>query len=323
MSKQLNVSWAAEPGATGYQVEIALAGQPYQRVYDGTATSTSVRVTADGAYSVRVRAYTGASYGPWATTAQTVTGATEALSAMLSPTSLATTEDDTSQSSAPVTVTPAGGVRPYSYSWELQSGSSRIVVNSPTSSSTTFSVSGLAFDETVSAIYRCRVTDSAGASLLTSNAVTVSFTQATAAVQNVTGFALTDNGDGTARLSWNAITDPQVRSLEIRYSALTTGATWAGASLLNVVDAAATELQVTLLRGTYLIKARSALDESPIAATAVFAGTVGGAAGPSFVPTLIPAGARFVVPADCQAPYRFGCRVEGLLRLEGLLVMTP
>lgn len=272
MSKHLNIAWDAEPGATGYQVEYALEGLAWQRVYDGTALSVSVLVSQDGLYRVRVRAYQGSSVGPWATATQTVSGATTALSASLAPTSLSLTAADTDQVSEPVAVTTVGGVRPYRYQWLLQSGSARVVVRAPTASTTAFSVAGLSAGETVSAVYKCQVSDAAGTVLLTSNAVTVSFTQATAAVQDVAGFALSDNGDGSATLSWDAITDPNVVSLEIRHSPAVSGATWAGATFLAATDSSATEILVALAQGTYLIKALGVLGESVTAAVAVFSG---------------------------------------------------
>jgi hypothetical protein len=65
----------------------------------------------------------------------------------------------------PVTVTPTGGVSPYSYLWERISGDSRVTPTNPTTATTTFGAT--LFDDTVEAVFRCTATDAAGASATT------------------------------------------------------------------------------------------------------------------------------------------------------------
>jgi len=57
-----------------------------------------------------------------------------------------------------VTVTPSGGVGPFTYGWVRQSGDSAITAASPSTAATSFSAS-LASDETKTAVFRCTVTD--------------------------------------------------------------------------------------------------------------------------------------------------------------------
>ena len=67
------------------------------------------------------------------------------------------------------TVTPSGGVSPYTYSWALLSGDT-LTVNSPTSATTTFSASSLTAGEILYSTYRCTVTDSTSGTALTATA---------------------------------------------------------------------------------------------------------------------------------------------------------
>ena len=92
-----------------------------------------------------------------------------ALSASASPTDVSgfdtvTAPDNSTATTDPTTVTPSGGVSPYTYAWTYVSGSTA-TVNSSTSATTTFSrtvfidFSGQQIDRT--GVYRCTVTDSA------------------------------------------------------------------------------------------------------------------------------------------------------------------
>lgn len=64
----------------------------------------------------------------------------------------------------PATVTASGGIPPYTYSWTWQSGNSSgtIVINSPTSPTTTFSTSNVPTGTAKAGVARCTVTDSLG-----------------------------------------------------------------------------------------------------------------------------------------------------------------
>lgn len=61
-----------------------------------------------------------------------------------------------------VTVTPAGGTGPYTYAWTRLSGASSISPTAPTAATTTFSAN-VPRDTTVTATFRCTVTDSLAA----------------------------------------------------------------------------------------------------------------------------------------------------------------
>ena len=69
--------------------------------------------------------------------------------------------------------TVSGGTSPYSYSWQFVSGQNLFTVNSPTSSSTTFTSSVFLSDPDLliqrNAVYRCTITDSIGRIIVTTN----------------------------------------------------------------------------------------------------------------------------------------------------------
>ena len=92
-----------------------------------------------------------------------------AMTASASPTSLYKTGPTASQTTASVTVTPSGGVSPYTYAWTLLSGDT-LTVNSPSAATTTFSKTGMISGDSFDATYRCTVTDSTGGTPLTATA---------------------------------------------------------------------------------------------------------------------------------------------------------
>ncbi len=86
--------------------------------------------------------------------------------ATVSPTTLYQSGTDDNQTTGSTTVSVTGGVAPYTYSWALFSGDI-LTVNSPTSATTTFTKTSLPLPGSVSATYRCTVTDSTGGTPLT------------------------------------------------------------------------------------------------------------------------------------------------------------
>lgn len=89
--------------------------------------------------------------------------------ASASPATLSKVVAVSSATTNSTTVTPSGGVSPYTYSWALLSGDT-LTVNSPTSATTTFSVTGLTAGEILYSTYRCTVTDSTSGTPLTATA---------------------------------------------------------------------------------------------------------------------------------------------------------
>lgn len=267
MSKTLAASWPAEAGATGYQAEYRAPGASWLPFFDGAGTSASIVVYVDGVYSVRVRALQGLLAGPWREGVATVSGAATALSATLSAASLSASGAQSPLYTAAATATAVGGVPGYRYSWERLTGAGRILIGSPSSASTAFSGSPAA-DEVLSETFRCRVSDAAGAVAYTGT-LTVSLTGVAYAVPSVTGLALADNGDSTATLTWDPVTDPYVTSIQIRHAPETGGAAWADAVVLLTVEPRVTAGKVPLLIGTYLVKARAGSAESTAAAAVV------------------------------------------------------
>lgn len=88
------------------------------------------------------------------------------LSAALSTTVLIGVDSGASVSgdvtSGSVTCNVTGGTSPFTYNWELVSGTALVTIDSPTSASTTFTVTG-AFDGVdYNATFKCTVTDDNG-----------------------------------------------------------------------------------------------------------------------------------------------------------------
>lgn len=65
-----------------------------------------------------------------------------------------------------VTITPVGGVAPYSYAWAYVSGSASPAVSSATAQTVTWSASSSPV-ATVNAVWRCTVSDSGGSTPVT------------------------------------------------------------------------------------------------------------------------------------------------------------
>lgn len=97
---------------------------------------------------------------------RTVYSTTSALTASASPASVFGVTASTPCVTDSTTMTPSGGTSPYTYSWALVSfsGGNTPTVTSSTLASTTFQQAKLGgADESNTAIFRCTVTDSLGA----------------------------------------------------------------------------------------------------------------------------------------------------------------
>lgn len=88
-----------------------------------------------------------------------------ALSATVSPSSL---EGTGSEGTAPATVAVTGGVAPYAYLWQRQSGSTNIIAGDPTAAVTEFGWTGALSGPPRLSSWRCRVTDAASSVVYTS-----------------------------------------------------------------------------------------------------------------------------------------------------------
>jgi hypothetical protein len=108
-----------------------------------------------------------------ATCAVSVERATELL-ASASPTSLSYTGASSSETTASSTVTPAGGISPYRYSWAWASGGAGITINSAMAATTTFTAGSIAAGTTASGTAVCIVTDSGGQTAQSTVAVSIS-----------------------------------------------------------------------------------------------------------------------------------------------------
>jgi hypothetical protein len=140
-------------------------------------TISAAKVFANGTWRTlaAIRAFVG---GEWREVANftapstppgTDPGTPTGLTATASPTEQTASGTTASIISQPITVTPSGGLAPYTYSWTA----SALVISSPTSATSKFTAPGLGRGEMLEAGVSCRVTDSLG-STVTAHA-TISF----------------------------------------------------------------------------------------------------------------------------------------------------
>lgn len=120
-------------------------------------TPTALKIYSGGAWR-NIRGIKIYANGAW----RDVASFTSPISLAISPTSISKSSVSSVVTTAAVTATPTGGTSPYSYSWTRLSGASEITANSPTSASTSFTGDGVPNGVTLTAIFRCTVTDSFG-----------------------------------------------------------------------------------------------------------------------------------------------------------------
>jgi hypothetical protein len=96
-------------------------------------------------------------------------GTTGTLTATASPDDQTASGTLASVVSAPITVTPSGGLAPYTYSWTAPG----LGISHATRATTTFTKTGMSHGETATQATVCRVTDNLGAS--TSAIATITF----------------------------------------------------------------------------------------------------------------------------------------------------
>jgi hypothetical protein len=121
---------------------------------------------------VAIKAYVG---GAWRDIANYTSGggggSSGSLSLSLNTTLRTKVGTSSTLTSLGFTVTPSGGLAPYSYAWSVVSsdGLATYTINSPTLSTTTVTASSLLADQTSEVVIHCAVTDSLGASATSAN----------------------------------------------------------------------------------------------------------------------------------------------------------
>lgn len=98
------------------------------------------------------------------------------MTATASPSSVSSATSAFSQTTGPATASASGGSGSYTYAW-VKLGGDTINIDSPGTASTTFSASGLAFEDSRVATFACNVTDTSTGHVAQSNAVTVTITR--------------------------------------------------------------------------------------------------------------------------------------------------
>jgi len=93
-------------------------------------------------------------------TVSVTVGRASAVSASALPTSISYVSNSSAPTTGSTTVTPTGGLGPYTFSWAFTSGGTGITIVSPGSPVTAFSTTGLGTGSTVSGTATCTVTDS-------------------------------------------------------------------------------------------------------------------------------------------------------------------
>lgn len=84
------------------------------------------------------------------------------VTAVVNPTTQSSSSALTTQTTGTSTVSVAGGVAPYAFSWVWSSGGTNIAINTPTISATSFTGSSLVNGNTYSGVAQCTVTDALG-----------------------------------------------------------------------------------------------------------------------------------------------------------------
>lgn len=144
-------------------------------VYTGPDTQALLSKTVTTTFYYRVRAIRVGQQSAWDPVSGGVAGAASSISggfrATANPGSVGKVGTTSGLTSGSTTVTPVNGTAPYTYAWTWASGGTSITINSASAATTTFSVTGMAVDETRSGIARCTVTDNASATTTTDIAV--------------------------------------------------------------------------------------------------------------------------------------------------------
>ena len=174
MTSGIYFTWTAPtdlPADAIYELYEHTSATPFSSatlIWSGNATSTFIAKpdTTTRYYWIRTKTASGGASTPEppvsgvAGASNTVSGT---LGASANPTSLVKLDTTANITTSSTTVTPTGGTSPYTYSWSRISGSTLITADSPTAATTTFTGTGLASNNTYTAVFRCTVTDNVAA----------------------------------------------------------------------------------------------------------------------------------------------------------------
>ena len=160
-------SWTWQSGGSGITIESPSSASTWFQ-----ATNLSPGQTVSGTALCTVID----AYGQQATATCNVTlSRVTQVSASCSPTSESASNTTQPITTGATTVTASGGGGSYTYRWTWQSGGGSISINSPNSSSTNFTGSGLSPNQTATGTALCTVTDQYGQTATTTCSVSITY----------------------------------------------------------------------------------------------------------------------------------------------------
>jgi hypothetical protein len=144
-----------------------------------------------------------------------------------------------------VTATGSGGTSPYTYVWSKVSGDSSISATSSASRTTSFTRTGCVGGTAYSGTWRCKVTDSAGTIVYSSN-VSITITCTASSSGGGGGGGGTFNGIDDTTVSAIAVSSSQTASFTISSNGTYTSGTWNSSSTVG----SGYEVKATLTSGS-------------------------------------------------------------------------
>jgi len=173
----VSASWTAIAAAVLYTLEWRYTGSPtWTLVRRGISNSATFAVEFPGTIEVRAQAFgSGGETGPYAMSTLLIgegTAGPQPLSVSVTPSTLYRATTGSTATTTAATGAALGGSVPYLYAWVRVGGDLRIVADTPTALSTTFSATGIATGEVLTAVFEQQVTDAAPTTAA-SNDVTV------------------------------------------------------------------------------------------------------------------------------------------------------